>query len=181
LRYIKTYIIAITIVIITTVIFTGCVDPYRQSYNSNSALAANSIKILLAKAYIFSTAMGVSETAKYINSLKTAFESSDLKSEEKIILTYDDEYAAIYKAENEDGNEETIVQASNRQYLYDSRSRGFYNPYRPTVFIPYPVYYERNMLNTDRTRYGTTNKTKSVRTGSSGSSFNRGGGTGFGK
>ena len=105
-----------------------------------------------------------------------------MDSTEKIILTYDDEYVIIYQVKNKEEEQETIVQASTRQYAYRSRTRGLFNPYMPAVFLPYPVYYERNLLNRDRERYGGfTSSKRSVRTGSTGTNFNRGGGTGFGK
>lgn len=135
------------------------------------------------KAYIFSTTMTVKVAAQYIKNKRTPFETSDMNSNEKIILTYDDEYAVIYEAEDKDGKKQTIVQASDRQYLYHSRNRGLYNPFRPTYFIAYPSYYQRNLINRDTSRYGrtSTKKSTSVRTGSSNSSSTRGGGTSVGK
>lgn len=192
--------ILVIILIAGAVISMAQPNSYRQPYYSTSFNSkSNSIKDLLSrdsnftfhtaksepgessKAFIFSTPMSVSEAATYIKAKRRPFDTSDMNSNDKIILTYDDEYAIIYSVANDNGSKETFVQASTRQYAYRTYRRGLYNPYRSTVIIPFPVYYERKYYNSDNERYGTYRSSRSVRTGSSSSSNSRGGGTSFGK
>gem|GEM_PF-2903814 len=199
-------VIGIVLIFIFVLVTLAEPNPYKQPYSS-SPKSTKSIKDFLArdahfsfvsatsqsgestKAFIYSTELSVSEAGEYIKDKRPPFDSSDMSSTDKIILTYDDEYAVVYSVDNEQGKKETYVQASTRQYAYRTYSRGLYNPYRTRV-IGYPDYYTRTYYTNDSQRYGsyrsrssTSSSSKSVRSGStsSSSSSSRGGGTSFGK
>jgi hypothetical protein len=103
------------------------------------------------KAKVYSTKMGVKDTAMYLIDQERPIEHTDLDNDEAIQLTYDDQYILIY--ESEDG--ETLVQISSRKYIHNNGYNGLYRPYRNNIMLFYHTsYLGSRYYRRDSNRYG---------------------------
>lgn len=151
------------------------------------------------KANVYTTNMGVVDTAHHIIDLKKPESYTDLTNSENIQLFYDDYIVLVYKGEDT----KTYVQISSRKYVHHNGYHSLYRPYHRNIIVFYDKSYRsRGYYRTDSNRYGggyvsTSNtnpnkirtntnssskiRTKSVRSGSTGSRSSIGGGISFGK
>jgi hypothetical protein len=181
----KTYstgikIIGFTIIVIATIILSALDDSYvRDAINEDYTFQyVTSITGIDDDADVYKTHMSVPETANYIISLVTPLNHTDLNDQNNIQLFYEDEYVLVYKGE--DGG--TLVQVSSRQYVHRSGYGGIYRAYsKNTKSFFDKTYKSSKHYKDDIKKYGNINGSNSIRSGSTKSKSNLGGGTSFGK
>lgn len=173
-------VIGSIIFIIVMIIFSLFEDSYvRDSISESYEFEyVTSITGITDDADVYKSHMDVPQTANYIISLETPLSHTDLKDQDNIELFYEDEYVLIYRGEDRS----TLVQISSREYVHRSGHSGIYRPYskRTKSFFD-KSYKSSKYYKEDIQNYGIINDSNSIRSGSTNSKSNVGGGTSFGK